>query len=94
MLTSELVTKEDLEKAKLEIIQALKENLMDQAPSKTWLKGKEVQSILGVSASGLQNLRINGIIPFSKVSGIIYYRMKDIQNLLTKNLQNNEQRDR
>lgn len=86
---SEIVTKSDLLQVKAELITALKETIsqMDKT-SKKWLKSAEVQEMLGLSASGLQNLRISGTIPFTKLSGIIYYDYSDIVNILEKNKRN------
>jgi len=46
--------------------------------------------ILGISSTTLQTMRIKGEIPFSKISGIIYYPVEGIQKLLNKNLRNSE----
>ncbi|RXG11180.1 hypothetical protein DSM03_1291, partial [Leeuwenhoekiella aestuarii] len=37
------------------------------------------------SPGTLQNLRINGTIPFTKVGGIIYYDAQEIQQLMEAN---------
>ncbi len=84
-----VATLEDLERMKTEIIQALKETTQSNSTlEKKWLRSKEVREILSISSSTLQTMRIKGEIPFSKVSGIIYYPDDGIQNLLNNNLQN------
>lgn len=88
MSADELVTKADLQQMKSEILQALQEEHAQSSMSKKWLKGKEVMEMLGISASGLQNFRINGVLPYSKLSGIIYYRQSDIEKILQDNLHN------
>nr|WP_236638788.1 helix-turn-helix domain-containing protein [Leeuwenhoekiella aestuarii] len=40
---------------------------------------------LQISPGTLQNLRINGTIPFTKVGGIIYYDAQEIQQLMEAN---------
>jgi hypothetical protein len=41
--------------------------------------------MLQISPGTLQNLRINGTLPFSKMGGIIYYDIEDIQKVMIKN---------
>jgi len=84
-----VATLEDLERMKTEIIQALKETAHSNSTAeKKWLRSKEVREKLSISSSTLQTMRIKGEIPFSKISGIIYYPVDGIQNLLNNNLQN------
>ena len=86
-----IATLEDLERMKTEIIEALKEATKSNSTlEKKWLRSKDVREILGISSSTLQTMRIKGEIPFSKVSGILYYPADGIQDLLNKNLQNVE----
>ncbi len=86
-----VATLEDLERMKTEIIQALKEATQSNSTlEKKWLRSKEVREKLSISPSTLQTMRIKGRIPFTKLSGIIYYPADEIQSLLYKNLQNAE----
>ena len=41
--------------------------------------------LLQVSPGTLQNLRINGTLPYTKVGGIIYYDAAEIQNVMDAN---------
>ncbi|MBS1633959.1 MAG: helix-turn-helix domain-containing protein, partial [Bacteroidetes bacterium] len=50
-----------------------------------WLKSKEVMDLLKCSPGSLQNLRVSGALPFSKIRGTIYFSKKDIMRLLNKN---------
>ena len=86
----DIVTKQDLLQVKTELLNALKETLsqISAKATKKWMKSAEVQKMLGISATGLQNLRIAGTIPFTKLSGIIYYDYSDIANILEKNKRN------
>ena len=82
----ELITKEDLEKLKNELIQELTQLLTkNKVPAKTWLRSAEVRKMLSISTGTLQNLRINGTLPYSKIGGITYYKAEDIANLLGGN---------
>ena len=51
-------------------------------PVKKWLKSYEVRKILNISPGTLQNLRINGTLPYTKIGGVIYYDYSDIQEML------------
>uniref|UniRef100_UPI004047A37D helix-turn-helix domain-containing protein n=1 Tax=Roseivirga sp. TaxID=1964215 RepID=UPI004047A37D len=54
-------------------------------PSKKWLKSYEVRKLLDISPGTLQNLRVNGTLPFTKIGGVIYYDYTDIQSMLQSN---------
>jgi len=50
---------------------------------KKWLKSYQVKNILKVSDNTLQTLRDNGTIPFTKIGGILYYSIDDINKVLS-----------
>ena len=82
----EFITKEDLESFKKELIAEIRRgryrhNNPDQE-SKEWLKSYEVRKLLGISPGTLQNLRLNGTLPFTKIGGLMYYRYEDIRALM------------
>lgn len=83
MTTIELITKDDLEKFKNELLTEMRKLLNhDGASLKKWLKSGEVKNMLKISTTSLQNLRINGTLRSTKVGGILYYKMEDINELL------------
>jgi hypothetical protein len=53
-----------------------------QGQSKQWLKSNEVRKMLNISPGTLQNLRINGTLRFSKIGGMMYYKLEDINKVL------------
>ena len=79
-----IVTTEDLIEFKSEMLEGIKTLLKEfnGQPSKKWLKSYEVRKILNVSPGTLQNLRINGTLPYTKIGGVIYYDYADIQEML------------
>jgi hypothetical protein len=87
MNVNEIVTKGDLEDLKAEILKAIEKYSTGGRQTK-WGKSKDVMKMLCLSHSSLQTLRINGTIPYSKLGGIIYYDMEDIEKLMTKNKKN------
>ncbi|RNL90111.1 DNA-binding protein [Sinomicrobium pectinilyticum] len=82
-----IITTEDLREFKLELLDDIKELLQNQNghPTKKWLKSNEVRNLLGISPGTLQNLRINGTIPYTKVGGVLYYDYSEIMGVLEKN---------
>lgn len=87
-----IITTEDLMEFKLELLDEIKQLLQNQNghANKKWLKSPEVMKLLGVSPGTLQNLRINGTLPYTKVGGILYYDYKDIMNVLENNRVDNK----
>ena len=83
-MPAQIVTTEDLMQLKMELMEGIKTLLNEQngIPTKKWLKSPEVKQLLGISHGTLQNLRINGTIPFTRIGGILYYEYEDIQKIL------------
>lgn len=82
----EIITKEDLQAFKAELLEDIKK-LLDSSgklETKQWLRSPEVRKLLGISPGTLQTLRINGTLPYSKVGSIVYYPYKDVIKLLEK----------
>lgn len=85
-----VVTPEDLEKLKTELIEEIGKLVTRQytTPARKWLKSHEVRRLLTVSPGTLQNLRINGTLPFTKIGGVIFYDYEDIRKMLEDNKRN------
>lgn len=78
----EIITKEDLQEFRHQLLNDIK-GLLGQSPQqKEWLKSPEVRKLLKISPGTLQNLRINGTLRFTRIGSIIYYSQQDIQKLL------------
>lgn len=79
-----IITKEDLYQFKIELLESI-ENLLQgkKTEEKLWLRTSEVRKLLNISSGTLQNLRINGTLPYSKIGGVLFYNYKDIEKLLT-----------
>ena len=79
-----IVTTEDLQYFKKEILDEIN-RLFKEAngqPTKKWLKSYEVRKVLNISPGTLQNLRVNGSLPYTKIGGVMYYDNGDIQEML------------
>ncbi|MAU14129.1 helix-turn-helix domain-containing protein [Flagellimonas sp.] len=81
-----IITTEDLMEFKMELLEDIKDLLENQnkQTNKKWLKSNEVRELLGISPGTLQNLRINGTLPFSKIGGVLYYDYQEIIEVLEK----------
>ena len=84
----EVITKDDLHQLKEEILNEISALIEGKNNQKKWLKSSDVRDMLGISPGTLQNLRVNGTLPFTKVGGIIYYAHEDVLKVLNKNKQN------
>ena len=82
-----ILTTDDLREFKMELLDDIKNLLTRQSKGKLkrYLKSSEVMDMLQVSPGTLQNLRINGTLPYTKIGGIIYYDAEEIQDILTAN---------
>lgn len=93
----QIITVDDLENFKNEIFEELDElkGLMTQNRPNSkkeedivWLKSHNVQRMLGISPGTLQNLRVNGTIPYSKIGGVIFYNKKEILQVIEDHKRN------
>lgn len=81
----QIITQEDLNEFRHLLLNDLKEILkVKPVKEKEWLKSPDVRKILNISPGTLQNLRINGTLPYTKIGSIIYYKQDDINKLLEK----------
>lgn len=80
-----LMTKDDFMDLKSDLIEEIRRIISPVQNDNEWLKSKEVMDLLKCSPGSLQNLRVSGALPFSKIGGTIYYSKKDIMRLLNKN---------
>jgi len=91
-MPASIVTLEDLNAFKAELLKEIEELLTscDRITIDKWIKSTIVMDKLGISPGTLQNLRINGTLPFSKLGGIIYYDEEKINEILLDNYNNDK----
>jgi len=83
MAQIEIITKEDLQQFKNELIQEIKSIVKPaQSEVKEWLRSTDVRKMLKISPGTLQNLRINGTLRFTRIGNIMFYKYEDIVCLL------------
>jgi len=85
-MSIEVVTKEDLQAFRLQLISDIKELFLPKHSAiKDWLRSSEVRKLLNISPGTLQNFRVNGKLKPAKIGGIHFYRYSDIEKLLNEN---------
>jgi len=89
-MTVEIITKDDLLKFKRDLFAELKTMLGEKSNDQTqWIKSPQVRKLLNISPGTLQNLRINGTLPYTKIGGVVYYSKEDIEKVMQgKKVQN------
>ncbi len=89
-----IVTTEDLMEFKLELLEEIKKLLINPSESgsgsRKWLKSTEVMKLLQISPGTLQNFRINGNLPYTRIGGSIYYDADEINKILMENRSNHK----
>ena len=80
----ELITVQDLAAFGEELLAEIKKMLSENQgrSAKQWIKAAEVKRLLRLSDGKLAYLRDRGVIPFTKLRGITYYNLKEIEDLM------------
>ncbi|MBZ4036760.1 helix-turn-helix domain-containing protein [Flavobacterium sp. 17A] len=82
----DLITRDDLEILKKELLEEIRKyqqyNRKHGQEPRVWLKSYEVRKLLNISPGTLQNLRVNGTLPYNKIGGLMFYHYEDIQKLM------------
>ena len=84
-MAATIITTDDLYQFKLELLDEIKQMLGGENKSKEWLRSSELRKLLKISPGTLQNLRINGTLPYTKIGGVIYYAYSDVMKMLEEN---------
>jgi hypothetical protein len=89
-MTVEVITKDDLQAFRQQLLSDLRQlfAISSGKASNQWLKNEDVRKLLKVSSNTVQRLRISGKLKSSKVGGVHYYRLQDLEKLLENGLAN------
>ena len=70
-MSVQIITTDDLREFKVELLDEIRAIMNEQRSNTTkkWLKSIEVRSLLNISPTTLQTLRINGTLPYTKIGG-------------------------
>ena len=52
--------------------------------AKVWMSNAEAQKYLGVGSTFLKNLRMTGRLPFYKVGNTVFYKVAELDKLVSK----------
>lgn len=91
-MPTQIITTDDLREFKMEMLESI-QSLMSKQSSimqKKYLKSSELRALLNVSPGTLQTLRINGVLPYTKIGGIIFYDAEEIQQVMDENKIHNQ----
>jgi hypothetical protein len=85
LFREQILTVDDLEVFKNNLLLEMKKMAKELlgSPGKKWLKSYEVKKLLSISPGTLQNLRVNGTLPYTKIGSVILYDYDDIQKMLS-----------
>lgn len=91
-MATNIITIEDLQDFKLELLEEIKRLLSERqsVQPQRWLKSHQVRRLLTISPGTLQHLRVSGMLPFTKIGGVLYYDSQDIEKMLQERKQNTE----
>lgn len=80
----DIITMEDLQQFKEDFLQEMKGIIGQgkESQDKRWLRSSEVRKMLNISPGTLQNLRINGTLPFRKIGGSMFYSKSVIDQIM------------
>jgi len=86
-MATEIITTDDLREFKIDLLSDIEKLLKKHsgAQTKKWLKSYEVRKLLNISPGTLQNMRVNGSLPYTKIGGVIYYAFEDIHKMIEDN---------
>lgn len=80
----QLITIDDLSDFKSQLLFEIKSLFKEHhgQPIKQWIKSNEVRKLLNISPGTLQSMRVKGILPFTRIGGVIFYSSEDIHRML------------
>ncbi|MBU2912696.1 helix-turn-helix domain-containing protein [Reichenbachiella agariperforans] len=84
-MPAQIITTDELRDFKMELLDEIKEIIQARTQNKEWLRSSELRKILKISPGTLQNLRVNGTLPYTKIGGVIYYAHEDVISMLEDN---------
>ena len=83
----DLVTKEDLQRLRLQLLNDMTRIFSDlqiEKENSGWIKSKEVRKVLGISPGTLVTYRKNGTLKCRKVGGHYHYDYESIKAIIDK----------
>lgn len=82
-MPTEIITTDDLREFKIELLDDIKNS--SHMANKKYLKSPDIMKILNISSGTLQTMSINGMLPYTKIGGIIFYDPDEISTVMKEN---------
>jgi hypothetical protein len=83
-MSIEIITKDDLEAFRHTLLNDIRELITNhKTETREWLRCADVRKMLKISTGTVQNLRISGKLKSKKVGGIHFYKLTDIENMIS-----------
>lgn len=79
-----ILTKEELDQFKMELLSEIKQLLEPQTKRVQYLRSADVRKMLNISDSTLQTMRINRTIPAYKLDTSWFYKYEEIVEAIEK----------
>jgi len=79
-----VMTKDDFDQFKQELLSEIKEIFQKNIKKSQWLRSADVKEMLGISDSTLQTLRIKGAFPAYKLDSTWFYKYEEVTAALEK----------
>jgi len=67
-------------------VKEIKDLCGDISENKKWLDNQEICQLLNISKRTLQYYRDNNIIPFSRIGNKCFYKLTDIEKLISESI--------
>ena len=94
MTPDQLATKADLQQLEIRIAELLIQHIPEGfTPGQRYLRSKDVENMLGISSSTLQNLRDSQAIPFTQLGKTYFYPYQELMDILRNNTTDPTQMD-
>jgi Helix-turn-helix domain len=88
-MAAQIMTAEDFEVFKTELLDEIQKMIdVKMGNVRRWLKSNDVIRMLKISEGTLQNLRLNGTIPYTKIGGVIFYDLEELNKVMMNHKQN------
>ncbi len=68
------------------LVKRLENHCTNYGMANRWLDNQEVMRLLKISPRSLQSYRDQGILPFTRLGGKIYYKASGVEDLLERNM--------
>jgi hypothetical protein len=83
IMAAEIITKEDLQLFKVELLSELKLILVREIePTSEWIRTRKVRKLLDISPNTLRMFRVTDKLKFTKIGRIYYYKKQDVEQML------------